>query len=79
VVGVQEGEEHKLAFRISYGLFEPLVMQFRMTNAPSDVQVYVNNTIRAALDCFTTVYLDDILIYCNSIEEHKEHVKWVME
>jgi len=79
LVRVKEGDEHKLAFRTRYGLFEPLVMQFGTTNAPADFQGYVNDTIREALDRFASAYLDDILIYSNSIEEHEEHVKWVME
>jgi hypothetical protein len=78
-VRVQKGDEHKLAFRTRYGLFEPLVMQFGTTNAPADFQGYINDTIREALDRFASAYLDNILIYSNSIEEHEEHVKWIME
>ena len=54
-------------------------MQFGTTNAPADFQGYINDTIREALDRFASAYLDDILIYSNSIEEHEEHVKWIME
>jgi hypothetical protein len=54
-------------------------MQFGTTNAPEDFQGYINDTIREALDCFASAYFDDILIYSNSIEEHKDHVKWIME
>jgi hypothetical protein len=79
LVRVKEGDEHKLAFRNRYGLFEPLVMQFGTTNAPADFQGYINDTIREALDHFASAYLDHILIYSNSIEELEEHVKWVME
>jgi hypothetical protein len=79
LVRVKEGDEHKLAFRTRYGLFEPLVMQFGTTNAPMDIQGYINNTIREALDRFASAYLDDILIYSNSLEEHEGHVKWIME
>jgi len=43
---VKDGDEHKLAFRTRYGLFEPMVMQFRMTNAPADFQNYIHNAIR---------------------------------
>jgi hypothetical protein len=45
LVRVKEGDEHKLAFRTRYGLFEPLVMQFGTTNAPADLQGYINYTI----------------------------------
>jgi len=76
---VKEGDEHKLAFRTRYGLYEPTVMQFGTTNAPADFQSYINNTMREALDDFGSAYLDDILIYSNSKEEHVDHVKWVMQ
>jgi hypothetical protein len=79
LVRVKEGDEHKLAFRTRYGLFEPLVMQFGTMNAPADFQGYINDTIREALDHFASAYLDDIPIYSNSIEEHEEDVKFVME
>jgi len=76
---VKEGDEHKLAFRTGYGLFEPTVMQFGTTNAPADFQGYINNAIREALDDFASAYLDDILIYSDSEEEHIGHVKWIMQ
>jgi len=79
LVWVKERDEHKLALRTRYGLFESLVMQFGMTNAPADIQGYINSTIREAMDNFVSAYLDDILTYSNSIEEHEQHVKWVME
>jgi len=75
----KEGDEHKLAFRTWYGLFEPTVMQFGMINAPADFLGYINNTIREALDEFASAYLDDILIHSNSEEEHEGHVKWIMQ
>jgi hypothetical protein len=65
LVRVKEGDEHKFAFLTTYGLFEPLVMQFGTTNAPADFQGYINDTIRDALDRFASAYLDDILIYSN--------------
>jgi len=76
---VKEREEHNLAFSTRYGLFEPTVMQFGTTHAPADFQGYINNTIREALDDFASAYLDDILIYSDSEEEHEEHIKWVMQ
>jgi hypothetical protein len=76
---IKEGDEHKLAFRTRYGSFEPLVMQFGTTNALADFQEYMNNSIREALNVFPSAYLDDILIYSYTVEEHEQHVKWVME
>ena len=54
-------------------------MQFGTTNAPADFQGYINNVIREALDDFASAYLDDILIYSKSEEEHVGHVKWIMQ
>jgi len=76
---VKEGDEHKLAFRTRYGLYEPTVMQFGTTNAPADFQGYINNAIREALDDFASAYLDEVLIYSDSEEEHVGHVKWNMQ
>jgi len=76
---VKEGDEHKLAFRTRYELYEPTVMQFGTTNAPADFQGYINNAIREALDEFASVYLDDVLIYSDSEEEYIHHVKWIMQ
>jgi len=76
---VKEGDEHKLAFRTTYGLYEPTVMQFGTMNAPADFQGYINNAIREALDNFASAYLDDVLIYSDSKEEHIGHVKWIMQ
>jgi hypothetical protein len=54
-------------------------MQFGTTNAPADFQGYINDVIWEALDDFASAYLDDILIYSDSEEEHIEHVKWIMQ
>jgi hypothetical protein len=75
---VKEGDEHKLAFRMRYGLYKPTVMQFGTTNAPADFQGYINNAIREALDDFASVDLNDVLICSDTEEEHVGHVKWIM-
>lgn len=72
-------DEYKSAFRMQYGLFEPTVMQFGRTNAPADFQGYINTSIREALDDFPSAYLEDVLIYSGSKEEHVTHVKWNMQ
>jgi len=79
LIRVKEGEEHKLAFRTRYGLYEPNVMQFGTTNAPADFQGYINTAIREALDDFASAYLDDVLIYSDFTEEHVGHVNWIMQ
>ena len=79
LVRMAEGEEWKTAFRTRYGLFESLVMPFGLTNAPADFQKFINDTLRPFLDLFCTAYLDDILVYSDTLEEHKIHVRRVLE
>jgi hypothetical protein len=75
---ITEGDEWKTAFRTRYGLFEYLVMPFGLANAPSSFQHYMNDILRKYLDVFCTAYIDDILIYSNSFDEHEEHVRKVL-
>src|SRR6202048_1944245 len=73
------GEEWKTAFRCRYGLFEYNVMPFGLCNAPGTFQHYMNDTFRDFLDKFLIIYLDDLLIYSDSLAEHKVHVRMVLE
>ena len=54
-------------------------MPFSLTNALLLFQQYINDTLRDYLNVFCTVYIDDILIYSNSWEEHTAHVKKILE
>ena len=74
-----EGEEWKTAFRCRYGLYEYIVMSFGLCSAPGTFQHYMNDTFREFLDQFLIVYLDDLLIYSDSLAEHKRHVRMVLE
>ena len=76
---IAEGEEWKTAFRTRYGLFESLVMPFGLTNAPADFQRFINDVLHPFLDNFCTAYLNDILIYSDTLQEHKIHVRQVLE
>lgn len=62
------------AFRTKYGLFEFLVLPFGLTNAPATFMSLMNDVFRECLDKFTMVYLDDILIYSSTYNEHIEHI-----
>ena len=73
-----EGEEWKTAMRICYGLFEYLVMPFNLCEALSSFQSYINDILQDCLNIFTTVYIDDILIYSKSVKEHQSHVQTVL-
>ena len=67
---VAEGDEWKTAFRMWYRLYESLVMPFGLTNAPADFQHFINDVLHPFLDAFCTAYLDDILKYSETLEEH---------
>ena len=67
------------AFRTRYGHFEFLVLPFGLTNAPASFMTLMNEIFREHLDVFVIVYLDDILIYSKTWNEHLEHIKIVLE
>ena len=75
LIHIAAGEEWKTAFRTQYSLFESLVMPFGLTNAPASFQHFINDVIRPVLDIFTSAYLDDILIFSETLKEHKKHVR----
>ena len=61
------------------GLYEYLVMPFSLANAPSTFQNYINNVLGSdILDVFGTVYVDDILVYSQTLKEHQKYVKLVL-
>ena len=64
-----------MAFYTNCGLFEPLVMFFGMTNSPTTFQTMMNNIFRTLIaEGIVVVYLDDILIFTKTEEEHKQVV-----
>jgi Reverse transcriptase (RNA-dependent DNA polymerase) len=78
LIRMKEGEEKKTTFRTRYGSYEYLVMPFGLTNAPATFQSLVNDTLKGYLDIFCVAYLDDILIYSETLEQHVEHVRKVL-
>jgi hypothetical protein len=74
-----EDEEWKTAFRTHYGHFEYTVMPFDLTNEPATFQHFINDCVRDYLDLFCTAYLEDILIYSDTLEEHQVHLEKVLE
>ena len=77
-IRIKEGDEEKTAFRSRLGHYEYLVMPLGYTNAPAVWQRYINNVLRENLDKFVTAYMDDILVYSRTIEEHVIHVRTVL-
>jgi hypothetical protein len=78
-IRIREGDEWKTAFRTRYGHFEYMVMPFGLTNAPAQFQAYINETLAGLVDVTCIVYLDDILIFSDTEEEHEHHVKEVLQ
>ncbi|KAH0610200.1 uncharacterized protein H6S33_011727 [Morchella sextelata] len=78
-IRIAEGDEWKTAFRTRYGHFEYTVMPFGLANAPAIFQHWINDILRPYLDQFVTAYLDDILIYSETLSEHKEHIQKVLK
>jgi hypothetical protein len=76
---MMKGQEWKTAFRCRYGLYEYCVMPFGLYNAPGMFQHFVNNNFREYLDEFLVIYLNDLLIYSETLEEHKRHVRLVLK
>src|SRR5579859_512370 len=76
---IAKGEEWKTTFKCRYGLFKYTVMLFGLCNAPGTFQNYVNDTFHDFLNDFLIIYLDELVIYSDSLTEHKCHVHKVLE
>jgi len=72
-VCIAAGHEWKTTFRMHYGSFEFLVMPMGLTNAPTMFQAFMNHSFQDMTDIFVVIYLDDILIFSNSLAEHQVH------
>nr|KYP45436.1 Transposon Ty3-I Gag-Pol polyprotein [Cajanus cajan] len=78
-IKVKEGDIPKTTFRTRYGHYEYVVMSFGVTNTPAVFMDYMNRIFWSFLDKFVVVFIDDILIYSRTPEEHGEHLRLVLE
>ncbi len=77
-IEVEEGDKEKLAFRSEHGLFEFNVLPFGVSNGPSTFQRAMDYVLRDHIGKICYVYLDDIIIYSKSVQEHLAHLATIM-
>jgi hypothetical protein len=68
----------KMAFTTRYGLYEYVVMSFGLINAPAHFIYLINSVFMLKLGKFIMVFIDDILVYSKTIEEHEEQIQIVL-
>jgi hypothetical protein len=78
-VRIKEEDISKTAFRTRYGHYEFTMVPFGLSNAPVVFMCLMNGVFREYLDKFVIVFLDDILIYSKSKEEHEHHLRMVLQ
>ena len=74
-----EADNSKTIFRTRYAHYEFPVMPFRLTNAPATFMDLTNRVFRPYMDQFVVVFIDDILVYSKSMEEHVYHLRTVLQ
>jgi len=72
---INEADRHKTAFTTSQGLFEYNVLPMGLCNSPGVFMQLMNDTFADFLNKFVLVFLDDIIVYSNTLEEHEQHVR----
>ncbi|KAD2804980.1 hypothetical protein E3N88_38357 [Mikania micrantha] len=76
---IREEDVSKSAFRTRYGHYEFLVMPFGLTNAPAVFMDLMNRVFHEFLDKSVILFIDDILVYSKSKEDHEEHIRKIPE
>ncbi len=78
-IRIVEGDEEKTTCRTRFGSYEFMVMPFGLTNAPTTFCTLMNDIFWEWFDDFVVVYIDNILVYNNFMEEHVEHLRKVFQ
>jgi hypothetical protein len=78
-IKIKPSDVPKTAFSTRYGLYEYLVMSFGLTNAPAYFMYLMNSVFMPKLDKFIVVFIDDILIYSKTEEDHADHLHLVLQ
>ena len=78
-IAMEETSIQKTAFCTNRSQFEFLVMPFGLCNAPASFQRLMNKVFADNIGTFIAVYLDDILIFSRTIDEHWQHLRWALE
>ncbi|HLO98056.1 MAG TPA: pol polyprotein [Fimbriimonas sp.] len=77
-IRINPGDEWKTAFKTFYGLYEYTVMPMGLATAPSVFQRFINSVLAPFLDLFCFAYVDDIIIFSETLDEHRSHVTKVL-
>ena len=78
-VPIEPSDVWNTAFKAKKGLFKWLVMPFGLTNAPATFMRMMDDILRPFTNSFVVVYLDDILIFYQTWEEHLDHTRQVLQ
>ncbi|XP_019083073.1 PREDICTED: uncharacterized protein LOC109125595, partial [Camelina sativa] len=78
-IPIDEADMRKTAFRMRYRHYEFVVMPFGLTNAPAAFMRLMNSVFQEFLDVSIIIFIDDILVYPRSPEQHAVHLREVME
>jgi hypothetical protein len=73
-IKIRDEDIPKTTLSMRYGIFEYLVMSFELMNAPTHFMYLMNSVFMPELDKFVMVFINDILVYSKSMEDHEEHL-----
>ena len=78
-IRIKEGDEYKTAFSTKLGTYEYRVMPFGLCNAPAAFQRWIKETLMEYINMCCIVYLDDVLIFSNNLQQHQQDVRNILE